>query len=197
MTQEVPSHDDNETPGQPSRWQENHGNFLMGFVGIVVLLGGAFLIYNQNRFVPPRFPRGEMIDTLPGAMADEGISVASGEAVIRVSGAVNDYGMIKIAVYGSDATFNQPPEAILSETIEIIDGESIMIVTVSELPEKIAVAAFHDENGDEALNRNRFGIPAERYGFSRNARGLTGPPSFNQTVIPRPKAGETIEIFIR
>jgi uncharacterized protein (DUF2141 family) len=61
----------------------------------------------------------------------------------------------------------------------------------------MAIAVYHDENNDGQLNRNRLGIPTERYGFSRNARGLTGPPGFEQAVIRRPKAGETIELFIR
>lgn len=137
-----------------------------------------------------------MIKTLEGTDAAIA-SLVPGEFIIRVTGAGSDYGQTKVAIYGSDTTFNQPPEAIFTQSIDIQDGESIVVITADQLPEKIAIAAFHDENDDGALNRNRFGIPAERYGFSRNARGLTGPPTFNETVIPRPESGETIDIFIR
>ena len=41
-----------------------------------------------------------------------------------------------------------------------------------------AVTAFLDENSNNKLDSNLFGIPTELYGFSRNARGLAGPPSF-------------------
>ena len=70
-------------------------------------------------------------------------------------------------------------------------------VSLHLLPSKIAVAAYHDENNDGQLNRNRLGIPSERYGFSRNARGMTGPPSFQQCVISRPSVGKTVDLFVR
>ena len=41
-----------------------------------------------------------------------------------------------------------------------------------------AVTAFLDENSNAKLDTNLFGIPSELYGFSRNARGLTGPTTF-------------------
>ena len=196
LTQDASSHEDSHSTRPPSRWKENHGNLLLGFVGVVVLIGASVLLYIQNRFVPPRFPESDMI-----ANPESGDSVAAtispGEAVIRITGAANDYGQIKVAIYGSDTTFNQPPDAAFAQSSSIQDGEAILILTVEDLPEQIAVAAFHDENDDGTLNRNRFGIPSERYGFSRNARGLTGPPTFGQTVIPRPQAGATIEIFVR
>ncbi len=44
-----------------------------------------------------------------------------------------------------------------------------------------AVAMFHDENGNELLDRGWFGIPKEPWGVSRNAgpSGF-GPPRFDQ-----------------
>lgn len=168
----------------------------MGFVGVVLLIGASVLLYMQNRFVPPRFPESDMISN-PESGQSVAATLSSGEAVIRVTGTATDYGQIKIAIYGSDTTFNQPPEAAFAQSSSILDGEAILTLAVEDLPEQIAIAAFHDENSDGSLNRNRFGIPSERYGFSRNARGLTGPPTFGQTVIPRPKPGDTIEIFVR
>ena len=45
-------------------------------------------------------------------------------------------------------------------------------------PGDYALTAFLDENGNNKLDANLFGMPTEPYGFSRNARGMTGPPSF-------------------
>lgn len=53
-------------------------------------------------------------------------------------------------------------------------------VVFRDLPAgKYAVAAFHDANGDGELNANFVGMPTEGYGFSNDARGFMGPPSFD------------------
>jgi len=46
-------------------------------------------------------------------------------------------------------------------------------------PGTYALAVIHDENMDGKLNTNWLGIPTEGYGFSNNAKGLLGPPSFS------------------
>jgi uncharacterized protein (DUF2141 family) len=45
-------------------------------------------------------------------------------------------------------------------------------------PGDYALTAFLDENSNNKLDANLFGLPTEPYGFSRNARGMTGPPPF-------------------
>ena len=42
-----------------------------------------------------------------------------------------------------------------------------------------AIAVVHDENMNGKLDTNRLGIPKEGYGFSNDARGLLGAPSFS------------------
>ncbi|UXP31206.1 DUF2141 domain-containing protein [Reichenbachiella agarivorans] len=41
-----------------------------------------------------------------------------------------------------------------------------------------AVSIYHDENANGELDTWVFGIPAEPYGFSNDAKGSYGPPSF-------------------
>jgi uncharacterized protein (DUF2141 family) len=40
------------------------------------------------------------------------------------------------------------------------------------------ISAFHDENDNGKLDTNLIGMPTEDYCASRNARGVFGPPSF-------------------
>jgi uncharacterized protein (DUF2141 family) len=181
-----------------SRWQENHGSLLMAFVGLIFLVGSGFLIYSQNRFVPPRFPESDMITPPDEALSEDGGVIGVEDVVfIRVTGAANDFGTIKIAIYESEQSFNNPDVAFATNALNINGGEAVWTVPVNRLPSSIAIAAYHDEDEDEQLSLNRFGIPRERYGFSRNARGLTGPPNFEQTVIDRPEGGQTLDVFIR
>jgi uncharacterized protein (DUF2141 family) len=46
-------------------------------------------------------------------------------------------------------------------------------------PGAVAVACFHDENGNGVLDRGVFGIPREGWVVSREAKGRFGPPDFD------------------
>lgn len=191
-------HDDASEMGMsplPSRWRDNHGNFLAIFVGMILVIGSMFLVYRQNRFVPPSFPDGTFIDTVSATTSDE--PVGADAVIIEVTGAVDDLGRIKIAIFDAESNFNQPAEATLVFAGKVRDGRTEWRVRHGDLPSQFAVAAYHDVNGDSELNRNSFGIPTERYGFSRNARGLVGPPAFQQAVMDRPEIGAEIVITIR
>jgi uncharacterized protein (DUF2141 family) len=117
--------------------------------------------------------------------------------ILRVTGAANDQGSIKIAIYENEESFNDPDSAFATSSLALENGQATWVIPIAGVPERIAIAAYHDENEDQQLTLNRLGIPTERYGFSRNARGLTGPPSFKQTVIDRPEGGEVFDLFIR
>lgn len=45
---------------------------------------------------------------------------------------------------------------------------------------RYAISLYHDKNGNGKLDSNFMKIPKEPYGFSNNASGLFGPPSFEQ-----------------
>jgi len=51
-------------------------------------------------------------------------------------------------------------------------------------PGTYAIAAIHDENMNGKLDTNLMGIPTEGYGFSNNAKGLVGAPSFSAASFP-------------
>jgi uncharacterized protein (DUF2141 family) len=46
-------------------------------------------------------------------------------------------------------------------------------------PGTYALAVIHDENRNGQLDTNRLGIPKEGYGFSNDAKGFFGAPSFS------------------
>ena len=48
-----------------------------------------------------------------------------------------------------------------------------------ELPKgTYAIGIFVDANYNNKMDRNFFGVPKEQYGFSNDAKGSFGPPSF-------------------
>ena len=62
------------------------------------------------------------------------------------------------------------------KTVATSDSTTLQISDVA--PGSYALAVFADDNNNGRLDRNLFGIPAEPYGFSNDARSLIGPPGF-------------------
>ena len=59
---------------------------------------------------------------------------------------------------------------------EVAPGSATYIF---DLPEGVyAIGIFVDVNRNNRMDRNFIGIPKEQYGFSNDARGSFGPPSF-------------------
>ncbi|WP_455610773.1 DUF2141 domain-containing protein, partial [Bacteroides sp.] len=43
-----------------------------------------------------------------------------------------------------------------------------------------AFSMYQDENGNGKLDTGAFGIPVEKFGFSNDAEGVMGPPSYEK-----------------
>ena len=91
----------------------------------------------------------------------------------------NGRGDIKLALFKSSIGFPQKDEkAIYKLVIPIKD--QLASFTFYKLPPGIyAFVAYHDENGNDRLDKNFLGIPKEGIAASNNARNMFGPPHFN------------------
>jgi len=184
-------------------WKDNHGNLLLAFLAILCLIGVGVIAFQQARLerVPPRFPskidRPSELDANPlavlnGTNTDAGSGLRTVE--LRIIGAASDNGTIKIAMYDKSEGFNDPKNALDVDTWEISDGVCAGKLQMPVSIRQLAISAYHDENGNGQMDKNALGIPSERYGFSGNARGLTGPPSFEEATVAVDKS---IDISIR
>ena len=91
----------------------------------------------------------------------------------------NSKGTVACALFNSPTGF--PREFLKHAT-------TIMIIKIRDAqarcdfldipPGTYALAVIHDANRDGKLNTNWLGHPKEGYGFSNNAKGILGPPSF-------------------
>lgn len=67
-------------------------------------------------------------------------------------------------------------------------------VVLKDLPAgPLAITLFQDANANGRLDMNAMGIPTEPYGFSNNASGSYGPPTFEQAVLT-PTAGQVLKV---
>jgi uncharacterized protein (DUF2141 family) len=73
----------------------------------------------------------------------------------------------------------------------------VQLIFPSLPPGDYAATAYHDLNGDQKLTTNLMKLPTEPYGFSNNARGSFGPPSFKDAAITLGEENLTIEIQIK
>ena len=88
-------------------------------------------------------------------------------------------GWLNVAFYHSQETFMKEPLA----TFRVDVVAPTLSIPCKGLPAgAYAVALFQDENGNDKLDTTAFGAPTEKYGFSNDARGVMGPPSYDKCV---------------
>ena len=99
---------------------------------------------------------------------------------VHVTGTAGGRGNVSVAVCDRERFLKQ---CAYSASVPARDGETLVVI--KDVPAGTwAVLAYQDENANGQLDRNLIGIPSENYGFSRDARGRFGPPSFDDAAIP-------------
>lgn len=86
-------------------------------------------------------------------------------------------GQIFVGLYASEGDFMKEDKNFRN-CITPVSSSSAQCILENIPDGKYAITVFHDENGNGRLDTGMFGIPKEGYGFSNNARGMFGPPSF-------------------
>ena len=92
---------------------------------------------------------------------------------IEITGIENNNGKIMLELYDS-------AEKVINQNMSDIKDLKCTISFENLKPGKYAVRYFQDENLNGKLDTNFVGIPTEGYGFSNNATGKFGPPSFDK-----------------
>ena len=105
------------------------------------------------------------------------ISAQSGIIKIEIEGIKNTKGIMQIGLYSADADF--PDFEKIFKGASPKPNISGVVYSFDNIPAgTYAIALWQDENEDKELNKNMFGAPKEKYGFSNNVFGTFGPPDF-------------------
>jgi uncharacterized protein (DUF2141 family) len=99
---------------------------------------------------------------------------------VKILDIKNSTGAIACALFDSPAGF---PVEVLHSAMKVM----VMKIRNTQArcdfedlpPGTYALAVIHDENTNGELDTNWLGIPKEGYGFSNNAKGVLGAPSFS------------------
>jgi uncharacterized protein (DUF2141 family) len=86
-------------------------------------------------------------------------------------------GQIAVALFDSEKNFRS--NMLYGKTTTSKAGE-VQVVFENVAPGDYAISVMHDANENGEMDSNAFGIPKEGFGFSNDAMGMFGPPSFEK-----------------
>ncbi len=110
---------------------------------------------------------------------------AQNTLTISVEGVKSADGNISIGLYTDSEGFLKPDQLYKGVFQKATKGTTI--AHIEDLPKgTYAIAVFHDENANQELDTNFFGIPKEALGFSKGKLKTFGPPSFEECTFEFP-----------
>lgn len=99
----------------------------------------------------------------------------SNKLIVNVTNFKNNQGKVMIGIYIGQENFMKKSVFRKSSTIQ----DNSAKVVFENLPSgEYAISLYHDENENNKLDTGWFGIPNEGYGCSNNAKGMMGPPKY-------------------
>lgn len=99
---------------------------------------------------------------------------------IQVTNVKDTEGQVRIAIYNSEKEFMK--KWFMAKSVKAVKGT--VEVVIDNLPAgPYGISILHDANSNGKMDSNVIGIPTEGFGFSNNAKGTFGPPSYEKTKI--------------
>ncbi|SHH22576.1 Uncharacterized conserved protein, DUF2141 family [Chryseolinea serpens] len=121
------------------------------------------------------------------------MAMAQNKLEVKVGKIKSNKGNIIVGLYDKDDHF---PRNAMEGKIVRASKDGVIVVFDNVKPGRYAVSVLHDENKNKDLDQNRLGIPKEGFGFSNNAMGAIGPPSFEKASIELPVNQKDTNIVI-
>ncbi len=131
-------------------------------------------------------------------MSKESISpVLNSTVTVEIHSLRSDAGTVRLSLYSSADGF--PSD--LSRTLRKATGKAAARKCTIELndlpPGDYAIAVLHDENDNNKMDTNLFGLPKEGYGASNDAKASFGPPKYEDARCTVNGKAKTIRIKMR
>ena len=103
----------------------------------------------------------------------------TGSINLKILGLSNDEGSVAIGLYKEADRFPDYEKSFKNDYVKSSAGG--VEYSFENIPEgEYAIAVYQDENENKELDKNFFGMPKEKYGFSNNKFGISGPPKFDE-----------------
>jgi uncharacterized protein (DUF2141 family) len=129
------------------------------------------------------------------------------ELRVVIHGVASSSGSLMVGLYDSEDHFrsaiaNAANAGLLNDRSRLVGiamraaAGTQSVVFTNLKPGRYAVIVFHDENDNGKLDENPWGVPTEGYGFSNDAEGFLGSPSFDAAGVTLAGAEESIAISL-
>lgn len=102
-----------------------------------------------------------------------------GKLEILITGFSNNEGDCWFALDNSKEVYEHKDSVWIGKILPI-KNKQVTVVIDTLLFGEYAVRVFHDENKNGEIDTNILGIPTEDYGYSNDASGWFGPPSWDK-----------------
>lgn len=99
------------------------------------------------------------------------------ELHLTISNVIPGAGQIMIQVLDSAAALDDQASPVAAFVLPAT-AERLRLSTSALQPGTYGIRVMHDRNGNGRMDNNILGIPREPWGFSNNASGSFGPPSW-------------------
>jgi uncharacterized protein (DUF2141 family) len=125
--------------------------------------------------------RADPAPTAPAAAppAKPGAPIVKSSVTVIVEGFRSDAGDALLAMYRSKEGFPEQPLRATARALAHIAQRRVEVTFANQDAGEFAITVLHDEDSNRKLKTGLFGIPSEGVGFSRNALGTFGPPSWD------------------
>jgi uncharacterized protein (DUF2141 family) len=121
------------------------------------------------------------VRTQPPPHQTPAFAAVTGRLIVEVEEIPTLQGQLFVELYDRESYFDYA--RLLDEVIVPVTGHEMVVPLEHVPPGRYIVVASHDANSNRVLDRGLFGKPTEAYGFSGDARGFFGPPSFEEGAI--------------
>lgn len=110
------------------------------------------------------------------------MSASSATLVLDVGGYAKQSGQIMVALYNSEDAFDSEAAPFRGAQVTVKSAQTS--INFDNLPAgDYAFKVFHDANGNGALDTNAFGMPTEKYAFSKDASDPFSAPEWEESKI--------------
>ena len=121
---------------------------------------------------------------------------ATGELVVEVLGLPSSDGMVRFALFDSLETYKKRKGAVRKADLSIENQACEW--HIENLPYgEYALMLYHDENGNNKMDKNFIGIPKEGYGFSNNAKPRLSAPAYKRVKFEVNSSLKTLQVQLQ
>lgn len=115
---------------------------------------------------------------------------------VRVGNIDPKGGLLHVALYTAAIWDDDKADPLMDRIVPAVAPETT--VTFTNVPPGVyGVKSYQDVNRNDKFDQGLFGIPLERYGFSRDARPRLSQPAFSRTQFSIPASGASIMLHLQ